>query len=203
MFDGSVPHQSSSADELAAAAVRLFRKGGAPSVDQAIRIVASRMGMENFPRPSHSDLRKHAQAQEEEEIGVEGREARIQSQLFAALHLLEALAGRFPGSNPLLLGRAARGQLDLDPALHLRIDTDSDAPHVAQALVDLGCGEAKCTSQQITKGRVDRFDAECAGVPLSLLRIPSAMRVSFGIDAVSGRPIACVDAAGLRTMLAK
>ena len=203
MFDGSVPHQSSSADELTAAAVRLFRKGGAPSLDEALRVVANRLGFDNVQRPTHSEMRKHAQAQEEEEVGVEGRKARIRGQLLTALSLLEGLAEKIPGSNPLLLGRAARGPLDLDPSLHLRLETDADAPHVAQAIVDLGCGEPRCTSQQILKGRVDRFDAEIRGIPLSLLRIPPAMRVSFGLDAVSGRPIACVDVDGLRALLAE
>ncbi len=168
-----------------------------------MQIVASRMGLHDFSKPSHSECRKHAQAQEEEEVGVEGRKQRIHAQLSAALGLLESLAARFPASNPMLLGRAARAQLDLDPMLHLRLETDRGASEVAQALVDFGCTEPHCTSQQVSKGRVDRFDSRIAGVPLSLLRIPSQMRIPFGRDAVSGSSIACVDVDGLRTLLAK
>ncbi len=201
MFDPSVPHESSSADELLAAAVRLYRKGGATSLDAAVEVVAARMGLQGVPRPSQSECRKHAQAQEEEEIGVEGRKQRIHAQLSAALGLLESLATRFGGSNPLLLGRAARGQLDLDPMLHLRIETDANASQVAQALVDSGCDEPKCTSQQISKGRVDRFDSRISGTPLSLLRIPTQFHIPFGRDAVSGSKIACVDIDGLKSLL--
>ena len=188
-------------DEIARASVRALLAGRADSVDAAIDLaMAESRAPHGGQRPSRAQLRAHAQAIEESEEGEISRALRIEATLQEALDVLstleETLISADPGRSdertapaPAVYGRAARGELDLDPSVHIRVVT-ALPPHVlAQALSDAGFGETEVRTIETRYGRLDEIVFDGRHAAYRIARIPPRARIDPRTDLVRGRPV--------------
>lgn len=164
------------------------------AVDDAARELRARSG---FRRPTRSELRAHAQAHEES-TGPGARGRRIAATLEEALDVLSALEacviGRDPEGtdrpSPEVYGRAALGELDLDPCVHVRVVTMLPVGTLAAALVDAGLAEPSFSTLESRYGRLDRIATDGAFAEYRIVRIPPALQVDPDRDLIDGARIA-------------
>lgn len=189
---------------LARAAIERLSAGRAGEIDEAIERAARELGLDRrADRPTRRELRAHAQAFEESQVGLEGRLRRIADALDEAVRVmteLESIVARDDAPDrppPLAFGRIVRGELDLDPSASLRVTTAISCGRLAGALEDRGWKDVACGSIPSRYGRLDelRFDGEHAS--FHVIRIPPRMRVDPDLDLVHGRRIERADAATL------
>ena len=171
-------------DEIARASVRALLAGRADSVDAAIDLaMAESRAPHGGQRPSRAQLRAHAQAIEESEEGEISRALRIEATLQEALDVLstleETLISADPGRSdertapaPAVYGRAARGELDLDPSVHIRVVT-ALPPHVLETRY----------------GRLDEIVFDGRHAAYRIARIPPRARIDPRTDLVRGKPV--------------
>lgn len=189
-------------DEIARTAVRALLAGRASSVDEAIDLAAETHGMDRrAPRPSRAQLRAHAQALEESEGGDLARRLRIEETFGEILRVLSILdevrivvdpdsADHGP---PAVYGRAARGEFDLDPAVHIRVVTGVPSHTLAQALSDAGFGETAVGTIRTRYGHLDEITFETARAAYAVTRIPPRAAVAPHLDLVRGKPVESAD----------
>jgi hypothetical protein len=181
--------------EIARAAVRALAEGRAADLSDAIeRGIAEAGAGPRARRPTRAELRAHAQAHEESTVGTEGRSRRIAAALEEALGVLaileETVVSRDPQGcqrrPPAVYGRAARGELDLDPVVHVRVETSLAAATLAQALFDHGCADPTCGSLETRYGRLDEIRFDGGEAAFRVVRIPPRMAVDRDRDLVRG-----------------
>ncbi|MCE2884227.1 MAG: hypothetical protein LW806_04920 [Planctomycetaceae bacterium] len=164
------------------------------AVDDAARELRARAG---FRRPTRAELRAHAQAHEES-LGPGVRERRIVDTLEEALEVLAVLEAHVIAHDPEgaerpapeVYGRAALGELDLDPTVHIRVVTSLSIGDLAAAAVEAGLAEPAFETVDSRHGRIDRLAAEGAFARYRVSRIPPGMRLDPGRDLVSGERVA-------------
>ena len=163
------------------------------AVDDAARELRARAGVR---RPTRAELRAHAQAHEES-LGPGVRARRVVDTLEEALEVLAALEecviARDPeGSErpaPEVYGRAALGELDLDPIVHIRVVTSLSIGDLAAAVVGAGLAEPEFETADSRYGRIDRLTSESALARYRITRISPGMRVDPDRDLVSGQRV--------------
>lgn len=195
--------------EVARAAVRALAEGRAADLADAVERGIAETGADpRGRRPTRSELRAHAQAFEESTVGTEGRGRRIAAALEEVLRVLSILeetvlardpegCGRRP---PAVYGRAARAELDLDPIVHVRVETSLSAATLAQALFEGGVADPTCGSLETRYGRLDEIRLAGAEAEFRIVRIPPRMAVDLGRDLVRG---AIVEHADYETLAAR
>lgn len=188
--------------EVARAAVRALAEGRAADLADAVERGIAEMGASpRGRRPTRAELRAHAQAHEESTVGTAGRGRRIAAVLEEALEVLSILeqtvVSRDPEGcarrPPAVYGRAARGELDLDPIVHVRVETSLSAATLAQALFDHGAPDPTCGSIETRYGRLDEIRLDGAESAFRIVRIPPRMTVDRDRDLVRGVPIEHAD----------
>ncbi|MFM7260592.1 MAG: hypothetical protein ACKO3W_08310 [bacterium] len=163
------------------------------AVDDAARELRASAG---FRRPTRSELRAHAQAHEES-LGPGVRERRIAATLEEALEVLAVLEAcvlaRDPDGTdrpaPEIYGRAALGELDLDPSVHIRVTTSLSIGVLAAALVEAGLSDPAFGLIESRYGRLDRLESEGALANYRVSRIPPGLRVDPDCDLVGGQRV--------------
>jgi len=204
-------------DEIARASVRALLAGRAESVDAAIDLALRESRIPHRgQRPSRALLRAHAQAIEESEAGDLSRKLRIEATLQEALDVLSVLeealithesddalgdlpsAGPSGHAAPAVYGRAARGEFDLDPSVHIRV-VSALPPHIlAQALSDAGFGETEVRTIDTRYGHLDEIVFSGSLADFHIARIPPRARIDPRTDLVRGNPI---ESAGFEVLL--
>lgn len=179
-------------DEAARRAAEHLRRGRARTPEEAIERAAAEGPRAH--RPTRAQLRAHAQALEESEVGTQGRDQRIAATLREALALLASLeeavlVGDPDGVDrppPELHGRSARGEFDFDPVIHARVTTALSPRGIADALAGAGFEDIQCGSVHSRHGVLDRIHGLGAHAAISVIRIPPALRVERDLDLVDG-----------------
>lgn len=148
---------------------------------------------EGTRHPKRSELRAHAQAHEES-LGPEVRVRRIRATYEEILEILAALEALvlqqdrdgISRPSPEVYGRAAVGELDLDPVVHIRVTTMLPIAAIANVLVTIGLAEPSFTTLESRVGRLDRIDTASTLAEYRILRLPPKVPVDPELDLVRG-----------------
>jgi len=186
-------------------AARLYHEGKAKTISDAIHKAAQQLGHSAgaSDAPSHGRVRKHVQALSMQAMGSDAYADAIKERLRAAEQLMSALDEHYAGVPIFLMGRAARGHVDGDTTLHIRIYTDEPIDQLAQTLVDLGYNEPKFETANTRLGKLNRMrirDAD-ADADILLTRLLPAMLKSEQRDLFTNAAIATQTLKQLRDQL--
>lgn len=188
-------HRSDEArSDVARRAVERLAEGRDLSIEGAVDDARRELrASDTSRRPTRSELRAHAQAYEES-LGVDVRPQRLRATLGEVLDVLAALEALVlredrdgierPG--PEVYGRAALGEFDLDPVVHIRLTTCLTSTSIARTLVEIGLEEPAFTTIESRVGRLDRIDTSSALAEYRVLRIPPSISIDPDNDLVRG-----------------
>ena len=188
-------------DQIAREAARLIETGGAASIDAAIHAAASALNLDDVPLPGKGRVRKHAQAMSMQALGDEGYADSVRNVWEIAEQVMTALEQAMPDDPTLLVGRAAKGQIDAGVTIHIRIYTKSQIAEIGQMLVDFGYDEPTFETVDVTVGRLNRIRLTEDGFEIVLTRCLPEMIKDAQVDLFKGQAIETVTLEELREML--
>ena len=188
-------------DQIAREAARLIETGRAESIDAAIHAAADALNLQDVPLPGRGRVRKHAQAMSMQALGDVGYAESVRNVWEIAEQLMTALDQAMPDAPTLLVGRAAKGQIDAGVTIHIRIYTKSPIAEIAQALADFDYDEPTFETAQTTSGRLNRLRLTEEGIEIVLTRCLPEMIKDAQVDLFKGQPIETVTLEELREML--
>jgi hypothetical protein len=188
-------------ERIAREAARLYHEGKAGSVAESIRKASQQVGLHGSDAPSAGKVRRHVQAMSMQAMGSDAYAAAMKERLRGAEQLMSALDEYYAGVPMFLVGRGAKGQLDGDLVLHVRIYTDAPIKELAQTLVDLGYDEPKFETVNTRHGRLNRLRFEDDDAEILLTRCLPAMLKSAQQDLFTNAPIATLTLKQLREQL--
>jgi hypothetical protein len=179
-------------------------RGGGRSlaIEEAIRLAAARAGIDPAAI-SAAEIRDHARGVAMAELGDEGyrrRVAEILGVAESAMTLLEMLPGE---PRTVLVGRAAKGQVDADPFCRIRIASDQSSAVIAARLVEAGYEEPSFGTVATRFGRLERLVLVDDGVELRITRCPPAMRIPVDGDLRGAGRVPALDLDGVRETIAE
>ncbi len=177
-------------DAIAREAARLIESSRAESIAEAIRVAANGLGYHGVQLPGHGRVRKHAQGLAMQALGEEGYTESVREVWRAAERIMTLLAEAMTDVEPLLVGRAAQGQIDGGVTVHIRLYTRTRIGEVAQSLVAFGYSEPGFATAQTRLGRLDRLLLDDDGIAIVVTRCLPEMAERSGLDLFSGRPVA-------------
>ena len=171
-------------------AARSVADGRQPTVQQALRAAMEESGAPPTAAPSLGEVRRHLQPMLMQSLGAEGYEAMVRRRRAVAEELMGILVD-LPGVlDVVLAGRAAKGQMDGDLTLHLRVYTRTPIGALAQAVVDAGFEEPTFSTAETRRGRRDRMEFTEGDLGVSIVRCMPEERHEADRDLFSGRPVA-------------
>ncbi len=192
--------QDSDRDRIAQHSATLIEAGKADRIHDAIHQAADALNLAHSTLPSHSAVRKHAQAMAMQSMGDAEYHASRRDILRIAEELMTALEQI--GCESLLMGRAAAGQLDADVKLHLRLLSDALFSDLAQSLVDFGYEEPQFDTVHTMYGHLNRMRFTEQNIPIILMRCPPALNIDTHTDVFTGKSIASITVEKLRQQCA-
>ncbi|MDI9402753.1 MAG: hypothetical protein QM516_02670 [Limnohabitans sp.] len=184
--------------EVARLAARLLADGREHHAEAAVERAFHELRLPSRAEsPSLSEIRMHVRALEESRVGDFGRLNRIVAVLEEALEVLSVLESTVlahdpEGTNrrpPEIYGRAAQGELDLDPVVHVRVETSLRAHVVAHAFAQLAREEVQCGALSSRYGMLDEFRFVTALADYRVLRIPPRMGVDPDLTVTRGERV--------------
>jgi hypothetical protein len=188
-------------DQIAREAARLVETGRARTVGEAIRLAAEALSLQNAPMPGHGRVRKHAQGMAMQAMGEQAYRRSVDEVLSIAEQLLTLIEESEPEGPAVLVGRAAKGQIDAGVTLHLRVYTRRPMREIVQRLVAFGYGEPSFETANTPFGRLDRVRFVEEGCEVALTRCLPEMVADMNLDLFTRRPIAVATARDLRRRL--
>ncbi|MCH8314811.1 MAG: hypothetical protein IIA64_02455 [Planctomycetes bacterium] len=188
-------------DQIAREAARLIETGQAESIDAAIRAAAHALGCHDAPMPGAGRVRQHAQAMSMQAMGDEGYAESVRNVWEIAEQLMTVLQQGMPDAPTLLVGRAAKGQIDAGVTIHIRIYTKSSIGEIAQVLADFDYDEPAFETAQTKSGRLDRLRFVDEGIEIVLTRCLPEMFTDAQVDLFKGHAIETATLGELRERL--
>lgn len=203
MNDRDHKHDREHTERIAREAARLYHEGKVESVADGLRKAAQLLGLQGGDTPGLGRVRKHVQAMSMEAMGADAYADAMKARLRAAEQLMSALDEHYAGVPMALVGRAARGHLDGDTTLHVRIYTEAPIEELAQMVVDLGYAEPAFETTNTRLGRLNRLriQDEDADAEIVLTRCLPAMLKSMHLDLFTSAPIATLSLKQVREQL--
>jgi len=199
-FDHDEGARRGHTDQVAQLAARMFHEGKAGSVAEAIRLAVQKLGVKGDP-PSQGLVRKHLQAMSMQAMGSASYARAMQNRLREAEQMMSALDEHYAGVPMFLVGRAAKGHVDGDTTLHIRIYTDEPIEKLASLLVDIGYSEPAFETADSRMGRLNRLRFAGENAEIMLTRCLPAMLKSAYQDLFTNEPIASLSLKQLRARL--
>jgi hypothetical protein len=190
-------------DRIAREAARLIALGKAEGITQAIQAAVDRLGFATAPRPGHVLVRRHARGMAMQALGDVGYASSVADILGRAEELMTLIEHGLADASTVLVGRAAKGQIDAGVTLYLRVYTRRPLRDVVELTVDYGYEEPAFETAHTKLGRLDRIRFVDEGVPVVITRCLPEMKSSVRHDLVTGKPIATLDLVALRRQLAE
>lgn len=194
--------QARAGDEVAREAARRLTRGESANLEDATRRAAESVNGGSGRAPSAKRIRQHAQAIDMQAIGEEAYRAQVRRWLELAEDLMTTIEQALPGSETLLVGRAADAHFDGDPAIHIRVySPDDDIGAIARAIAAFGydAQDAKFPAVDCRFGKLSQMQwVEEGGVRVTLLRCPRREEFDDRFDLVTGKPVTRIDATALR-----
>ena len=208
------PFSDARRDAVAQRAARLLRDGARPgrgakvddgslvrwAIEQAIRASGEGGGL-----PSSVPIalvRAHVRGLALEELGSFGYREQVAALLGTAEEVMALLEELPDLPRTTLVGRTARGDVDADPVVRIRVDTDVDVGTIAALLVDMGFDEPSFETVESHRGRLSQVVVEDAGTEYRITRCPPSLRMPIGFDLRHGRPVPSLDRAALARLIA-
>lgn len=176
-------------DRIAMEAARLYAAGEASTVRDAVALAAERLGLDDGPLPGEGRVRQHIQAREMQRLGDDGYRAGVAEVFRAVEHLMTALVEGLDDAEPMLVGRAARGHVDGDLRLHVRVYTEQPIDRIAAVLVGFGHTEPQFATADTRFGRLSRLILSEDDRELVVTRCLPAMRPEHRRCLFTRRPI--------------
>jgi hypothetical protein len=189
-------------DQIAREAARLIETGKAGTVAEAIRLAAAALHLHDAPMPGHGRVRKHAQGMAMQALGESAYRQSIRDVWSIAEQILTVIEQSQPGASSVLVGRAARGQIDAGVTIHLRVYTRRPIRDIVENLVAYGYEEPGFETAETRFGRLDRIRFREEGCEVVLTRCLPDTAGQLKRDLFTGRPIATATAGELRRRLA-
>jgi hypothetical protein len=208
------PSSDARRDAVAQRAARLLRDGARPerdakaddgslvrwAVEQAIR-ASGEAGVHPSSVPP-ALVRAHVRGLALEELGAFGYREQVAALLENAEEVMALLEELPDLPRTTLVGRTARGDIDADPVVRIRVDTEADVGTIAARLVDAGFDEPSFATVDSHRGRLSQIVLEDCGVEYRITRCPPAMRLPSGVDLRQGRPVPSLDRPSLARLIA-
>jgi glutamate/tyrosine decarboxylase-like PLP-dependent enzyme len=123
-------------------------------------------------------------------LGQEGYAERVRAIYETAEQLMTLLETSLEDAETLLVGRFARGLVDGDGPMHVRLYTTRPVHEIAAVLVDQGYDEPAFETADTRRGRLSRVVVTDEGIEFVVTRCPPAMRGDAGKDLFTEAPIA-------------
>ena len=187
-------------DAVAREAARRLEDGKSASVHDAIEAATRDLDAWDVPRPSRGRVREHARSIAMEELGEAGYYARVADVWRIAAELMEVLESGLRDVDTVLVGRAARGQIDGGIVIHIRAYTERPVSDLAEVLVEHGYEEPDFETVETRIGPLQQLRLTEDERELAITRVPRAHSTHPGTDLVIGKSIEFVD---LETLLAR
>lgn len=187
-------------DLIAREAARLLQAGKAESIRDAIEQAARRIGRPGAALPGEGRVRQHLQAMRMQTLGESSYRREVRSVLAVAEELMTAMQ-ELDGVEPLLVGRAARGQVDGPTGLHVRLYTALPVEALARRLEDLGYTELVHQTRNSPHGRLNRMVLVEEGIEVVITRCPPSLRASADRNLYTGEPVATADLRRVRQLM--
>jgi hypothetical protein len=190
-------------DRIAREAARLMALGKVEGITQAIQAAVDRLGLVTAPRPGHVLVRRHARGMAMQALGDVGYANSVADILGRAEELMTLIEHGLEDAWTVLVGRAAKGQVDAGVTLYLRVYTRRPLRDIVELTVDCGYEEPAFETAHTKLGRLDRIRFVDEGVPVVITRCLPEMKSSHQHDLMTGRPMATLDLVALRRQLAE
>ncbi len=190
-------------DQIARAAAQLIASGRATGVAEAIRAAAEKLGFHDVEWPGHGLVRRHAGAMAMQALGDVGYAESVRHVWVVAERLMTVLVEAVTDAEPLLAGRAVRGQIDAGVTLHVRLYTRVDAGELARTLVEFGYDEPGFETVNTRYGRLNRLRLTDEGVEIVVTRCLPEMIRDARLDLFTGKPVPTATLEEVRGLLEK
>ncbi len=177
--------------------------GRVSRIGQAVRAAADLLGHHDVPLPGLGRVRKHAQAMRMQAMGEAGYLEHQRHVLSIAEEIMSVFELAIPEATTLLMGRAAAGLIDADPAIHLRITTSSSVEDISRLLLEFGFDELTYRTSETKYGRMNQICWTDEGIDVILTRCPPQVGASAQVDLFTGYSIQSLDLKHLRQRLAR
>lgn len=175
-------------DDLARRAAARFANGDSPDVASAIRAVSEEGNVRPDDRPTPGRVRQHLQGMSMQAMGDVGYRLYIAETLRIAEELMTDLRESL-GVEAILVSRAAKGLVDGEVALHLRLYMERPLREVVEHLVQRGYADPSFETADTRFGRLDRARFIEDDVEVVLTRCLPDMRPDAGVDLFTKKPI--------------
>jgi len=187
-------------DSIAREAARLIEIGQAPTVGKAIAVVLDRLDARQrrgVRIPSHGLVRRHVQAFAMQSMGEDAYREAVRD----ILRIAEELMTVFEGFRPVLIGRAAKGQVDAGAAIRVRIFTKTGLDELMNLLAHFGYGEPSIETVNTRWGRLNRLVFTEESVPIIITRCLPEMERHVSENLTTGAKVATMTLQALRERL--
>lgn len=187
-------------DDLARRAARLIELGRAATVDDALRQVTESLDewtRSHVRAPSHGLVREHVRGYAMQSMGEQAYHESVRG----VWRVAEDVMTLFESHDPVLVGRAAKGQIDAGATTHIRIYTDEDVGELAQTLVEHEYEEPTFDTINTRWGRLNRLHLEEAGVQIIITRCRPQMRAEAAVNLHDGSRVEVLTLSRLRERL--
>lgn len=187
-------------DSIAREAARLIELGQSRSVEEAIELVVDRLDpreRRRVRRPSAGLVRRHVQGFAMQSMG----EAAYRESVRDILSIAEEVMTVFEGFHPILIGRAAKGQVDAGVAIRVRVYTKSPLEELMNLLEHFGYEVPSIETVNTRWGRVNRLVFDEEGVPVIVTRCLPEMERFAAESLTSGERVATITLRALREKL--
>ncbi len=176
-------------DQIAREAARLIETGRADSIGPAIRAAVDALGFHDAQLPGHGRVRQHAQAMSMQALGDAGYAESVRAVLRRAEQIMSLFGETEPDVEPVLVGRAAKEQIDAGVTIYIRLYTKVPVGDLARTLVESGCEEPSFETVNTPHGRLNRLRLTEEGTEVVLTRCLPGTATNAGQDLFTGRPI--------------
>lgn len=188
-------------DNIAREAARLIHAGEVERIDAAIHSAAASLGACDAKLPRHGLVRSHAQGMAMQTLGKEGYDQSVQTIWETAEQLMTLLEQSLPDAQTLLVGRAAKGQIDAGVTVHVRLYTRASITEIAQVLTDFEYNEPRFDTVDTTVGKLNRISFSDDGVDVVITRCLPEMYKNAKQDLFKDQPIETLTLDELREKL--
>jgi hypothetical protein len=190
-------------EEIAREAARLISKGDVEDLNAAIATAAQRLGLQNAPSPGRGRVRQHVRAMSMQAMGEAAYRGAVREMRRVAEEMMTMLEEAFDDARTLLVGRAAKGQIDAGVTLHIRIYTEASISDIADVLVQFGYEEPSFETAETRHGRLSRVRLTDDGWEIVLTRCMPDLYRRADIDLFTGRRQAVATVADVRREMAE
>jgi hypothetical protein len=187
-------------DSIAREAARLIELRQAHTVDEAIELVIDRMDARSrrgVRLPSHGLVRRHVQGFAMQSMGEEAYRGMVRD----ILRVAEEVMTVFEGFNPVLIGRAAKGQVDAGAAIRVRVYTKSPLDELINLLAHFGYDEPEIETVNTRWGRLNRLVLDEEGIHVIITRCLPEMERFASENLTTGGTVATMTLRALRERL--